>query len=54
MLHVGTVVDCDENQVTIKFSDWTGGLFGNEEDVGEVEESHAWGDIVGHWRIISV
>lgn len=54
MLHVGTVVNCNEDQVTIKSLDWTGSFFGNEEDVGEIEESHAWGNIVGRWRIISV
>jgi len=54
MLHVGTVVSCDENQVTVKFSDWTGVRLGTEEDMEEIEESHEWGDIVGQWRIVSV
>ena len=53
MLRVGTVVSCDENQVTVKFSGWTGVHHGPEEEVEEIEESHGWGDIVGHWRIVS-
>ena len=52
MLFVGAVVSCDENQVTVKISDWAGVRFGGEEDVDEIEESHVWGDIVGQWRII--
>jgi hypothetical protein len=51
MLHVGTVVSCDESKVTVKFSDWAGVRLGSEEDV---EESHEWGDVVGQWRIVSV
>jgi len=54
MLHVGTVVSCDEKQVTVKFSDWTGVRLGGEEDMEQIEESHGWGDIVGQWRIVSV
>ena len=53
ILHVGTVVGCDENQVTVKFEDWTGVRLGPEEDVEEVEESHEWGEVVGQWRIVS-
>jgi len=53
MLHVGTVVSCDENQATVIFSDWTGARLGNGEDVEEIEESHEWGEIVGQWRIVS-
>jgi len=54
MLHVGTVVSCDENQTTVKILDWTGARLGSEEDIEEIEESHAWGNILGQWRIISV
>ena len=54
MLRVGTVVDCDENQVTVKTSDWTGVRLKTEEDAEEVEESHEWGEVVGQWRIVSV
>jgi len=54
MLRVGTIVNCDENQVTVKFLDWTGVRLGTEEGVEEIEESHEWGDIVGQWRIVSV
>jgi len=53
MLHVGTVVGWDENQVTVRFSDWTGARVGTGEDVEEIEESHEWGEIVGQWRIVS-
>lgn len=53
MLYVGVIVSCDENQVTVKFSDWTGSLLGGEEDVEEIEESHAWGDVLNQWRIIA-
>jgi len=54
MLHVGAVVSCDENQVTVKISDRTGALLGSEEDVEEIEESHSWGDIVNQWRIMTL
>jgi len=54
MLRVGTVVSCDENQVTVKFSDWTGFSVGTEAEAEEIEESHEWKDIVGQWRIVSV
>ena len=54
MLHVGTVVGCDKNQVTVKFSDWAGARAGVEDEVDEIEESHEWGEIVGQWRIVSV
>jgi hypothetical protein len=55
MLHIGTVVSCDESQVTVRFSDWAGGRLGSEEDVeGIVEETHGWEDVVGQWRIVSV
>lgn len=54
MLYAGNVVGCDENQVTVKFSDWTGAQVGTEEEVEEIEESHEWGEIVGQWRIVSV
>jgi hypothetical protein len=50
MLHVGTVVGRDENQVTVKLSDWTGFSVGTEE----IEESYEWKDIAGQWRIVSV
>lgn len=54
MLYVGAVVSCDENQVTVKFSDLTGVRLGMEEEVEEIEESHGWGDVVDRWRIITV
>jgi hypothetical protein len=54
MLHVGTVVGCNENRVTVKLSDLAGVHLGAEEDVEEIEEVHEWGDIVGQWRIVSV
>ena len=55
MLHVGTVVSCDESQVTVKFSDWAGSRLGSEEDVEDIiEETHGWEDVVGQWRIVSV
>jgi hypothetical protein len=54
MLHVGTVVGCDENRVTVRFPDWTGVHVGTGEGAEEVEESHEWGEIVGQWRIVSV
>jgi hypothetical protein len=53
MLYIGAVVSCDESQVTVKFSGWTGVQHGSEEDTEEVEESHALGDIIGQWRIIT-
>ena len=53
MLYLGAVINCDENQVTVKFSDWVGVRLGSEEGVEEIEESHAWGNIVGQWRIIT-
>jgi len=54
MLHVGTVVSSDENQVAVKISDWTGFSVGTGEEVEEIEERHEWKDIVGQWRIVSV
>lgn len=53
MLYVGVVVSCDENQVTVKFSDWTGVQPGGGENAEETDESHAWGDVIDHWRIIT-
>ena len=54
MLYVGAVVSCDENQVTVKFPDWTGARLAGDGDAEETEESHGWGDIVDQWRIITV
>ena len=42
----------DENQVTVRFPDWTGVRLGATEDVEEVEESYEWGAVVGQWRIV--
>ena len=53
MLHVGTVVGCDETQVTVRLSDWAGARLGTVEGVEEIEESHEWGEVVGQWRIVS-
>ena len=54
MLRVGTVVGYDENQVTVKTSDWTGARLGTEEDEEEIEESHEWGEVIGLWRMVSM
>jgi len=54
MLRVGTIVNCDENWVTVKSSDWSSVRLGSEEDGEEIEESYEWGDVVGQWRIVSV
>lgn len=54
MLHVGTVVSCDGDQVTVKFSDWTDFSVGTEEELEEIEVTHGWEDVVGRWRIVSV
>jgi len=54
MLHVGTVVSRDKNQVTVKLSDWSGFSAGTGEEVEEIEESHEWKEIVDQWRIVSV
>jgi len=54
ILHVGAVLSCDENQVTVKFLDWIGVRFETGEGVEEIEEIHGWGDIVGQWRVVSV
>jgi hypothetical protein len=54
MLYLGAVVSCDENQVTVKILDWVGAQLGSEEDVEEIEESYAWGDVIDQWRIITV
>jgi hypothetical protein len=53
MLQVGTVVSCNESQVMVRYSDWTGVRLGSEEDAEEIEESYGWGDIVGQWRTVS-
>lgn len=50
---MGTVVSCDENEVTVRLSDWIGARLGAGEDVEETEERHEWGEIVGQWRIVS-
>lgn len=52
MLRIGSVVSYDENQVTVRFPDWTGVRLGATEDVEEVEESYEWGAVVGQWRIV--
>ena len=51
---MGTVVSSDENQVAVKFSDWTGFSAGTGEEAEEIEERHEWKDIVGQWRMVSV